>query len=92
MVRIKPTVTAGTVFDPDNVSLKNALRKAAAQGEEYLVWGFNLTPKEGDPRLVENRLLFDDAGNPIKLEVHLVTRKADNSATEEQVAVVSWPS
>jgi len=70
----------------------NALRKAAAQGEEFLVWGFNFTPKEGDPRLVENRLFFDDAGNSTKVELHLITRKADNSAMEEQVAVVPWPS
>ena len=92
VIRIKPTVTAGTVFDPENVSLKNALRKAAAQGEEFLVWGFNLQPKEGDPRLVENRLFFDDSGQPTKLELHLVTRKADGSPMEEQMAVVPWPA
>lgn len=92
VVRIKPTVTAGTVFDPDNVSLQNALRKAAAHDEEYLVWGFNLQPKEGDPRLVENRIFFNDTGEPTQLELHLVTRKADGSAMEEQVTVVPWPA
>ena len=92
VIRIKASVTAGTVFDPENVSLKNGLRKAAAQGEPYLVWGFNLQPREGDPRLVETRIFFDDAGYTTKIELHLITRKADNSAMEEQVAVVDWPA
>jgi hypothetical protein len=91
VIRIKPSVTAGTVFDPDNVSLQNGLRKAAAHKEEYLVWGFNLTPKDDDPRLVENRILFDDKGSPTAIEIHLITRNADGSAMDEIVETVQWP-
>jgi hypothetical protein len=52
----KGSVTAGTVFDPENKSLANAIQKAHAHEEKYLVWGFNLVPKGDDPRLVENRI------------------------------------
>jgi hypothetical protein len=92
VLRIKSAVTAGAAFDPDATALKNALRKAAGQGQKYLVWGFNLQPKEGDPRLVENRILIDGDGNPTALEVHLITRNADSSAKDEQLATVPWPA
>lgn len=92
VVRIKGSVTAGTVFDPANVSLKNALKKAAAHDEAYAVWGFNLKPTDRDPRLVENRIFFDERGNPTALEVHLITRKADRSPMQEQSVRVPWPS
>ena len=92
VIRIKSAVTAGAVFDPDNSSFKNALRKAGAHDEKYLVWGFNLAPKDGDPRLVENRVLVDQSGNPTALEVHLITRKADGAPMEEQVATIPWPA
>lgn len=91
VVRIKSSVTAGTVFDPGNASLKNSLKKAAAREEEYLVWGFNLKPKEGETRLVENRILFDADGKPTFIEMHLITRKADFSPKEEKVAKFPWP-
>lgn len=91
IIRIKGSVTAGTVFDPESSALKAALKKAAAHDETYLVWGFNLRPKEGDPRLVESRILLDDNGKPSSIEVHLITRNADGSAREEQVAAVDWP-
>jgi hypothetical protein len=92
VIRIKSSVTAGTVFDPWSSALKSALRKAAAHEEKYLVWGFNLKPSEGDPRLVENRVLVDAEGKPTALEVHLVTRKADGSAMAEVVETVDWPA
>lgn len=91
VIRTKGSVTAGAVFDPDSSALKAALKKAANHDEPHLVWGFNLQPKEGDPRLVESRILLDSHGKPSAVEVHLVTRKADGSAREEQVATVDWP-
>ncbi len=91
VVRIKGSVTAGSVFDPDNRSLENAIRKAMGHHQEYVVWGFNLTPKEGDPRLVENRLFFNQEGDPTRLEMHLITRDAEGGALPEKVARVEWP-
>ncbi len=91
VIRIKGSVTAGTVFDPDNSALKAALKKAAGHDEPRVVWGFNLQRKEGDPRLVENRIILDGDGMPSAIEVHLVTRKGDGSAREEQVATADWP-
>jgi len=91
VIRIKGSVTAGAVFDPDNGSFKNALKKAAGHEEPYIVWGFNLQSKENDPRLVENRVLIDERGKPTAMEVHLVTRKADGSAREKEVASIKWP-
>jgi hypothetical protein len=91
VIRIKGSVTAGTVFDPDNTSFRNALKKAAAHEEPYVVWGFNLQPKESDPRLVENRVLLAESGKPSALEIHLITRKADGSARDEEVLSIEWP-
>ncbi len=57
-----------------------------------LLWGFNLQPSEGDPRLVETRVLIDGDGKPTSLEHHLITRKADQSARDEKVVTVPWPA
>jgi len=92
VIRIKSSVTAGTVFDPNNAALKNAVKKAAAHEEPYIVWGFNLQPKDTDPRLVENRILLDSEGKPAAIEIHLITRKADRSAMAEKVVSVDWPA
>ena len=92
VVRIKGSVVAGSVFDPDNSSLENAIQKAHAHREEYVVWGFNLTPKDNDPRLVENRLFFNEEGEPTKIEVHLITRDPDSNALPEKVVSVDWPA
>ncbi len=91
VIRIKGSVTAGTVFDPDNASLKNAFKKAAGHDEPFVVWGFNLQSKEGDPRLVENRVLIDQGGKPSAIEIHLITRKADGSARDKELVSVEWP-
>jgi hypothetical protein len=91
VIRIKSSVTAGAVFDPDSSALKGALKKAAAHDEPHIAWGFRLQPSEGDPRLVETRILIDGDGRPTSLEHHLVTRKADQSARDEQVVTVPWP-
>ena len=87
VIRIKGSVTAGAVLDPGSSAFKIAMKKAAGHDESYFVWGFNLQPKEGDPRLVENRVILDGNGKPSALEVHLITRKADHSARDEQVAM-----
>lgn len=91
VVRIKGSVTAGTVFDMDNKSLQSAIQKAQAHGKEYIVWGFNLAPKGNDPRLVENRLFFNADGDPTKIELHLITRNPEGAALEEKVASADWP-
>ncbi len=91
VIRIKGSATAGAVFDPDSSAFKTAIKKAAGHDESHFVWGFNLQPKEGDRRLVENRVILGSDGKPSALEVHLVTRKADSSAREEQVATAAWP-
>jgi hypothetical protein len=91
VMRIKGSVTAGTAFDPESSALKAALKRAAGHDEPHLVWGFNLQPSEGDPRLVENRILIDGDGKPTALELHLITRKADGSARDEKVVTVPWP-
>ena len=91
VLRIKASVTAGTVFDPASSAFKGALKKAAGHDEPHLVWGFQLQPSENDPRRVENRVLIDGDGKPTALELHLVTRKADHSARDEKVVTVPWP-
>ncbi len=91
VIRIKGSVTAGTAFDPSSSALKGAFKKAAGHDEPYVVWGFNLEPKDNDPRLVENRILLDDAGKPTALELHLITRKDDHSARDEQMVTIPWP-
>ena len=92
VLRIKGSVTAGTALDPESSALKSAFKKASGHDEPYLVWGFNLQSSEGDPRLVENRVMLDDDGKPASLEVHLVTRKADSSARDAKVVAVPWPT
>ena len=64
VLRIKGSVTAGAVFDPDSGALKTAVKKAANHDEPYLVWGFNLRPSENDPRLDEKRILLNADGKP----------------------------
>lgn len=91
VVHIKGSVTAGTVFDPENKSLTSALQKAHAHDEEYLVWGFNLTPKDGDPRLVENRVFFNSGGEFSKFEIHLITRDKNGNALPKKIVSVDWP-
>ncbi len=76
---------------PNNTAVKTAIKKAAGHDEPHFVWGLNLQPKEGDPRLVENRVICGSDGRLSALEVHRVTRKADSSARQAQVATADWP-
>jgi len=91
-LRIKATVTAHTNLDPDHASVRSNMAKAAVAGRTYSVFGFQLTPREDDPRLVENRLHFDEELVPQRVSLHLVTRNRDGSAKEEQVAEFPWPA
>lgn len=91
VIRIKSSVTAGAVFDPDSSALNGAIKRAAGHDEPHIVWGFSLQPSKGDPRLVETRLLIDGDGRPTSLEHHLITRKADQAARDEKVVTVPWP-
>ena len=91
VIRIKGSVVAGSVFDPDNRSLADAIRKAKAHGKEYLVWGFNLTPRDNDPRMVENRIFCNEDSEPERIEVHLVTRDTNNNALPEKIVHIDWP-
>ena len=92
VVKIKSRNTPGSTFDPHNDSFRKALRSAVAQGQEFLHWGFRFQSGEGDARMVESRVFGDERGQPTALEVHLVTRKADGSATEPKIARIDWPA
>ncbi|MCP4376454.1 MAG: hypothetical protein GY794_09800 [bacterium] len=91
VVRIKGSLTAGTVIEPESFALKSALKKAAKHNEPYIVWGFNLKPSEKDPRLIETRVLIDASGKPTAMELHLITRKSDQSPRDKKVTKVPWP-
>jgi len=91
IIRIKGAATGGAVLDPSASAFKSALKKAAGHDETHVVWGFNLQPRGNDPRLVENRVLIDSDGKPSALEMHVITRKADQSARDEKVASAPWP-
>ena len=91
VLKIKSKNTAGSTFDEDNDSFKNALRAAGARGVPYIFWGFRFNTKDTDPRVIENRVFMDELGKPTALEIHLVTRKADGSANEPKMVRVDWP-
>ncbi len=91
VIRIKPSVTVGTLVDPNSPAIKKAITKAFGHEQKFAVWGHTIKPKEGDPRLVETRILVDKKGNPSAVEVHVITRKADSSAREPAVMSVPWP-
>ena len=92
VLRISAKSTAGGYIDPEHPSFISNLDKAAASGQNYMVFGFNLQPSGNDPRLVESRVYFDNSKKPTHVEIHLVTRKADGSPTEKQVAKIDWPA
>ncbi len=91
LVRISSACTAGTMIDAEQSAIKSNIQRALAKGEEYVVWGFNFSTTEQDPRVVENRIYFDGNQKITHIEVHLVTRKADGSPNEEKVLKVDWP-
>jgi hypothetical protein len=91
-IKIKGNITVTTVLDPGNASIKRGLDKAAGHDETSFLWGFEMKPKAGDTRLVQNRILLDKKGKPTGVEVHLVTRKADGSPRDAEVMAFPWPA
>jgi len=92
VLKIKAKSTAGASLDPSHPSFVRNVETAAKKGEDHVVFGFRMEPKEDDPRRVENRLYFDGSLKPTRVDMHLVVRKADGSAREEQVASFPWPA
>lgn len=92
ILKIKAKVTSSTSIDPNDRSLRRSIMKAAKEGKDYITTGFSLTPKDNDPRLVENRVYFDKSLNPTRVEIHIVTRNVDGSPTEKKVAKFKWPA
>jgi len=90
-LRIKGSKTAGTFFRPDSASLKRTIKKAAKEGKNYIVHGFQMMPAKNDPRLVENRLYFDKSLQPTAIEMHVVTRNADGSPKKRKIVKFAWP-
>ncbi len=90
-LKIKASCTANTSLDPEHPSVRTAIAKAARAGRRFSVFGFNMTPGENDPRLVENRIHFNEDLVPTKVTLHLVTRGADGPPLPEQVAEFPWP-
>lgn len=89
MLKIMANSTAGTSIDP--ASLAKKFQAAASEGRDYITTGFQLSPREGDPRMVEHRVYFDPSLAPTRVEMHVVTRKADGSPYEKKVARFPWP-
>ena len=91
-LRIQSTVTAGANLDPDHPSVRKNMAQAAVEGRRYSVFGPRIEPKDDDPRIVENRLHFDEELRPLRISMHLVTRNGDGTAKDEQVAEFPWPA
>lgn len=91
MLKIMAKSTAGTSIDPASTSLAKKFQAAASEGRDYITTGFQLSPREGDPRMVEHRVYFDPSLTPTRVEMHVVTRKADGSPFEKKVARFPWP-
>ena len=89
--KISAKSTAGASIDPNHAVFKTNIESAVKKGQSHMVFGFNLQPKDDDPRLVENRVCFDESQNPTHIEIRVVARKADGSPTREQLAKIDWP-
>ncbi len=90
-LKIRSKETASTSIDPEHPIVGRKIAEAAKSGQDYFVMGFGMTPRGDDPRLVENRIYFDEMLQPSAVEVHLVTRNPDGSPTEKQVVRFDWP-
>ena len=91
IIRISSNCTAGALIDPSHPSFRSNLSTAAVSGKNYIKMGFNMEPSDSDSRQVENRIYFDKSLKPTYVEIHLVTRNADNSPADKQVAKFDWP-
>lgn len=90
-LKIRSKETASSSIDPGHSIVRRKIAEAAKEGKDYFVMGFGMTPKGDDPRLVENRIYFDESLQPSEVEIHLVTRKPDGGATDKQVVRFDWP-
>ena len=88
-VRITSSQTAGGVFEPKMITEKALV--TSEEGKPYFIWGYNFTPSEGDPRMIEFRVHI--AGEkPSEIEMVARLRKADHSAGEAQSVKFKWPA
>lgn len=90
-LKIRSKETASTSIDPEHPIVRRKIAEAAKTGRDYFVMGFGMEPRGDDPRLVENRIYFDELLQPSVVELHLVTRNPDGSPTEKQVVRFDWP-
>lgn len=92
-IRIKAhaKVTADTFIEPGNAILRRNIKAAAKEGKDYVLHGFNMTPSAQDPRLVETRVYFDEAQNPVYVELHVVARNSDGTPKEKEIVKFNWP-
>ena len=90
-LKIKSKVGGDTSVRPNFFSMRSKMAKAAVAGKNYYTTGWGLTPTKSDPRLVENRIYFDQSLKPNRVEIHLVTRNSDGSAKDKAVARFDWP-
>lgn len=88
-VRIKSRHTAGAVFEPEAMRLQ--ARAAGAQGKPYFVWGFNMEPSEGDPRLIEFRVHVV-GGRPDRIEMVGRLREFGGAPAEPKSVSFGWPA
>lgn len=88
-VRIRSRHTAGAVFEPE--MMRTHARAAAARGEPYFVWGFQMDPSAGDPRQIHFRVHQTD-GKPASIEMFVQFRRADGSADQARSVFFPWPA
>lgn len=90
-LKVKSRETADTSIDPAHPLFRRKMSEAAKSGKNYFVMGFAISPRDGDPRRVESRIYFNDLFQPQYYQLHLVTRNADGTPTEERFTKVPWP-
>lgn len=90
-IMFKSSVTVSTFIDPFHSTFKQAVERAAGHDQERMQWGYELKPKDSDPRQVLLELILEK-GKPAAAELRLVTRKADGSAREPEILKVDWPA
>lgn len=92
VVYIKGLKTAGAKLDPNHSAFISKCKKAAQTSEKYFVHGFSMKARPADSRVVEFRIHVDGKGNPINLELYLVTRNADGTPKDAVSQTVPWPT
>lgn len=90
-IKLKGGISRTTSVKPDTSSFRRKMSEAAREGQGYFLWGYHMSPSSEDARRIENRVYFDDGGQPESLQVHLVTRNSDGSAKAPKIAKVKWP-